>query len=422
MKIAALQKRQKNCRPQPGCLELKLDPAGNVLTVCLAGIPGLAIFTAWNPSPTINALVQTSAFALAMVCLIRESRRTEPLQVPVLFSIAALIPAIGCIQLVLLQPAYPFATLRAVLYWTGMAAVVLATGWLLRVRKARSLFFSCIAWLGLAATVVEILQIYGYRRYQVTRTGYPLLSSNYYAEVIELILPIVLSRAFREHRYWWAHLLLACLFVSTVVAAAARVGSVLVLIECMSVAALGYKKSQPPRGRWQKTCITLVLLVAGLVALQGPFTLIHRLGEADLMAGRSDIGQSALSIVRSRPLTGYGLGSFPVVYPEFARFENGYYVNHAHNDWLEALTDGGPALLAALAVFFIASAYSGLKATWGLGLAALPFHAAVDFPVHRAGVMLLYGMIAAAAGARAVQRRVRARSISGVTSVLVNSI
>jgi O-antigen ligase len=392
-------------RPDRASPNLGLAPVSKLLTVCLAVVPGLAILSAWNPSTLSNIIVEMSAFVLAMICLGSEWRRHEPFHISQLSLSAALIPVIGCFQLLALRTAYPFATLRAVLYWSAVTAMVLAGEWLLRLRKARSLLLTSVAWLGVVATVMEILQIYGYRRYQVTKTGYPLLSSNYYAEMVELVLPVVLTRAFRDSRHWWAHLLLACLFVSTVIASAARVGSVLVLLECIVVAALSYKQSKSMPGRWHRACVTLVLLAAGLVVLQGPVTLIHRLGEADLMAGRSDISRSALAMVRSRPLTGYGLGGFPVVYPAFARFDNGYFVNHAHNDWLEALTDGGPVLLAALTAFVLVSAYSGLRATWGLGLAVLPLHAAVDFPMQRAGVVLLYAAIAAAASARRRQSR-----------------
>jgi O-antigen ligase len=251
--------------------------------------------------------------------------------------------------------------------------------------------------------MIEILQIYGYNRYEVTRTGYPLLSSNYYAELIELILPIVLMQAFRNGRYWWAHLALACLFVSTVIAAAARVGSVLVLMECIALAGLSYKETLSARVRWQKACVVLVLLAAGLIVLQGPVTLIHRLSESDVLAVRPDIDRSAVAMASSRPVAGYGLGSFPYVYPAFARFDNGYFVNHAHNDWLEAFADGGVLLLAALAAFVAISAYYGVRSVWGLGLAVLPIHAAVDFPMQRAGVVLLYAVIAAAAGATCLQ-------------------
>jgi O-antigen ligase len=392
-------------RPQRSSPNLGLAPVSKVPTVCLAVVPGLAMLSAWNPSTLNSIIVETSAFVLAMVCLGKEWRRPESFHISQLFFCAALIPAIGCFQLLTLRTAYPFATSRAVLYWSAVTAMVFAGEWLLRLRKARSLLFASVAWLGLVATMMEILQIYGYRRYQVTKTGYPLLSSNYYAEIVELVLPLVLTRAFRDSRHWWAHLSLACLFVSTVFASAARVGSVLALLECIVVAALSYKQSKSMSGRWHEACLTLVFLAAALVVLQGPVTLIHRLSEADRMAGRSDISRSAVAMVRSHPLTGFGLGSFPVVYPAFARFDNGYFVNHAHNDWLEALTDGGPILLAALTAFVLVSACSGVRATWGLGLAVLPLHAAVDFPMQRAGVVLLYAAIAAAASARRRQRR-----------------
>jgi O-antigen ligase len=405
MSLATLPTGREAQRPHRASPNPGLEPASKALTVCLAVVPGLALLSAWNPSPPGSAIVEMSAFVLTMVCLKRELRRPEPFHVSLLFLSAALIPVIGCVQLLALRIAYPFATMRAVVYWAAVAAMILAAEWLLRLRNARSLLLSSVAWIGVVATAMEILQIYRFRRYQVLETGYPLLSSNYYAEIIELILPVVLTRVFRNHRYWWAYLFLSCLFVSTVIAAAARVGSVLVLIECIVVSALSYKESQSMPRRWHKTCVILVLLATGLVVLQGPVTLIRRLGEADLMAGRLDIDRSAVAMARSRPILGYGLGSFPVVYPAFARFDNGYFVNHAHNDWLEALTEGGPALLVVLAVFVLIAGYSGVRATWGLGLAALPFHAAVDFPMQRAGVVLLYAVLAAAAGARRRQHR-----------------
>jgi O-antigen ligase len=404
MNSAALQASPEILRPRGTTPDIGLPLASRSLTIGLAAVPGLAIMSACNPLPFTSALVEGSAFLLAMVCLLREWRNSEPLHLPRLFFSAVLIPVVGWLQMLFLHSAYPFATLRAVLYWSAPAALILAGGRLLRQQKARSLLLSAIVWLGMAATAMEILQIYGYHRYEVTRTGYPVLSSNYYAELVELILPVVLTRAFRNHRYWWAHLALACLSVSTVLAAAARAGSVLVLIECIALAGMSYKENLSVRARWHKACVVLVLLAAGLTVLQGPVTLIHRLGEPDLLAVRSDVGRSAIAMAGSRPVTGYGLGSFPYVYPAFARFDNGYFVNHVHNDWLEALSDGGVVLFAALAAFVAISAWFGVRAVWGIGLAVLPVHAAVDFPMQRAGVVTLYAVIAAAAVAKCLQQ------------------
>jgi O-antigen ligase len=404
MTSAALKAGPEILRPRGSTPDVGLSLLSKALVVGLAAVPGSAILSACDPSPLTSSLVEGSAFLLAMVCLLKEWRTSQPLQISILFLSSVLIPAIGSFQMLFLRPAYPFATLRSALYWAAPAALILAGSWLLRQRRARSLLLSSVTCVGLAATIMEILQIYGYHRYEVMRTGYPLLSSNYYAEVVELILPVVLLRAFRKGRYWWAHLALACLFVSTVIAAAARVGSVLVLMECIALAGMSYKEALSIRARWHKACVILVLLAAGLIVLQGPVTLIHRLGESDLMAVRPDVNRSAIAMASSHPVAGFGMGSFPYVYPAFARFDNGYFVNHAHNDWLEALTDGGVLLMAALAAFVTISAWYGVSAVWGFGLAVLPIHAAVDFPMQRAGVVLLYAVIAAAAGASRLQR------------------
>ena len=117
-----------------------------------------------------------------------------------------------------------------------------------------------------------------------------------------------------------------------------------------------------------------------------------------------------ISMINQRPLTGYGLGGFPVVYPAFARFDNGYFVNHAHNDYLEALVDGGPMLLVALVAFLVVSSSAAIRVTWAVGLLALPFHAAVDFPLQRSAVVMLYALIGSAATARIRRSVVRYKS------------
>jgi O-antigen ligase len=376
----------------------------------LVAIPTLAVISAWNPSSLSTAIAQMMAFLFALLCVAAQLMRPRSGNPSLLFASAVALPALGCLQLVLLQPAYRFATSQAILYWAAVAAIILAGEWLLGSSEARSLMLSAVIGLGLLATVLEVIQVYAYGRYQVTSTSYPLLSSNYYAELIEIILPIVLTRVFRDHRYYWVYLLIACLFVSTVIAAAARVGSALVLIESVVIIGLSYGGSPVTRRRWRVACTVFVLSTVALVFLQGPVTLVHRLREADPLAVRSDLTRSAISMINQRPLTGYGLGGFPVVYPAFARFDNGYFVNHAHNDYLEALVDGGPMLLVALVAFLVVSSSAAIRVTWAVGLLALPFHAAVDFPLQRSAVVMLYALIGSAATAKITQSVVRYKS------------
>jgi O-antigen ligase len=185
-----------------------------------------------------------------------------------------------------------------------------------------------------------------------------------------------------------------------VISSAARVGSILVLVECIVITLVHANQVTSLSRRWKTIALPFALLAIASVLLQDPSNLLRRLKESDPLAGRTDITRSTVEIVRSRPLTGYGLGNFPEVYPAYARFDNGYLVNHAHNDWLEAMADGGPLLFVALAVFVAISGFAGIQSLWGLGLAILPLHAVVDFPFQRPAVALLYAVIAAAACAR----------------------
>jgi hypothetical protein len=53
-----------------------------------------------------------------------------------------------------------------------------------------------------------------------------------------------------------------------------------------------------------------------------------------------------------RPFLGWGLGTFPIVYPEFRSFYTTFFVNQAHNDYLQLLVETGLAGFS-IAVWFL---------------------------------------------------------------------
>ena len=105
-------------------------------------------------------------------------------------------------------------------------------------------------------------------------------------------------------------------------------------------------------------------------------------------------------MIQQRPLTGWGLGTYVPVYRMFARYDDGTYVNHAHNDWLEWTAEGGVFFSGAMLVLVFWSFRPAIRSLWGLGVAALPIHALVDYPFARLGVcgwyFALIGMLAVA--------------------------
>jgi O-antigen ligase len=78
--------------------------------------------------------------------------------------------------------------------------------------------------------------------------------------------------------------------------------------------------------------------------------------EGDIQAGRAGILRDGWGMFLHKPLLGWGLGTFPYVYPQFRTFYTDYYINQAHNDALQVLVETG-ALGAAAMFWFIASLY-----------------------------------------------------------------
>jgi O-antigen ligase len=106
-------------------------------------------------------------------------------------------------------------------------------------------------------------------------------------------------------------------------------------------------------------------------------------------------------MIAARPWTGFGLGCWPSVYPAFALFDAGRFVNEAHSDWLQWVAEGGlPAGVAmlALAIWGLRPAW---RSVWALGTIAVLLHATLDYPFSRpamgAWVFLTLGMAVAVA-------------------------
>jgi hypothetical protein len=83
----------------------------------------------------------------------------------------------------------------------------------------------------------------------------------------------------------------------------------------------------------------------------------------------------------------------------FARYDDGTYVNRAHNDWLEWAAEGGVFFAGAMIVVIGWSIRPAIRSGWAIGLIAVCIHGLVDYPFARLGVcgwyFCLIGMLAA---------------------------
>jgi len=167
-------------------------------------------------------------------------------------------------------------------------------------------------------------------------------------------------------------------------------------------------------GRWAGTLVS-VGLALGLLAWLGTGPLRERLStfwEGDLLQeGRGEIWADVLPAAKDFPLFGTGYGTFEHVELVYRRSpaHQGWVVEHAHNDYLEALVEGGAVrlLLSVAAVLFVyrlgwraLRRYRG-RATGGLVLGALlgfttvVAHSAVDFGLHIPAIAVVAAVVAA---------------------------
>jgi O-antigen ligase len=140
---------------------------------------------------------------------------------------------------------------------------------------------------------------------------------------------------------------------------------------------------------------------------------------------RFTIDRDCLRMLRQKPFLGWGLGTFPVVYPQFRTFYTSFFVNQAHNDYLQLLVEAGIAGFG-IAVWFLVLTFRGARAklqNWTetvngtltvaalLGCIGILVHSFLDFNLQiPANAALFYALCAiAAAGPFQESQRRRAR-------------
>ena len=114
-----------------------------------------------------------------------------------------------------------------------------------------------------------------------------------------------------------------------------------------------------------------------------------------------------------KPILGWGLGTFDVVYPAYRSFYTTLYVNAAHNDYVQVLVEAGLAGFSCVVWFIVVLYRNGLKRFgghdqdwWGVlraatlvGCTGILVHSLFDFNLQvPANAAVFYVFCALAAG------------------------
>jgi O-antigen ligase len=303
----------------------------------------------------------------------------------------------GFLQLASGATVYRWATINAALQNAALAATALGAFVVLRRPQTRAVFLRGFRWVGLLIALTSVLAywtspgkiLWIFSSVYPDNWG-PFPSRNNFAQFLELCFPVALYEMRRGGRGWTASIAPAAM-LGAGLASASRAGAVLLVVEALAVVWL-------TRGRKRTPVLVFAGCAVAIAAVAGAGTLARRLTENDPLQLRREIYRSSAGMIAQHPWRGYGLGTFATVYPEFAEFDSGATVEHAHSDWLEWTAEGGlfyAGMWACVAVWAVRPA---LRSVWGLGILAVFLHALVDYPFARLGVsawaFLLIGALA----------------------------
>jgi len=156
--------------------------------------------------------------------------------------------------------------------------------------------------------------------------------------------------------------------------------------------------------------------VAAAIALSLAFTAVagwenigSRFADTESFQIRRKLLASTVAMIRERPLRGYGLGTWRVVYPAYATFDNGLIANQAHNDWAEWMAEGGVGMVLLLLAVASCSAARAVRYPWALGVVAVFLHSLVDYPLREPALAaVMFALMGALAAAESSRRAVAA--------------
>lgn len=237
----------------------------------------------------------------------------------------------------------------------------------------------------------------------------PYVNRNHFAGLIELIAPtglaILVLRAEERDRMPLLTLL-TLLPIGALFVAASRGGIVSVLIEVGLVMILAFLRRS---GRDQFVAGAMILILAGgLVAWLGVGPALDRFATYRTFEAtetrRAELRRDTWRIFLDHPIVGTGLGTFEAIFPRYETLYDGNVVEHAHNDYLEALAEtgviGGILCATFLALLFrqnwlrMFHANSSMALAFHLGggvaCCGMLVHSLVDFNLHIPSNALLF--------------------------------
>jgi len=265
----------------------------------------------------------------------------------------------------------------------------------------------------------------------------PYVNHNHYAGLMEMLTPfpmVLAATRFTEGNRKIVAAGIAALMAASIFLSGSRGGMVALAAQMVALGVLLLRKRD---GGWRQPLMLgafLAVVIVFLVWIGGNevtrrFLSIHSETRQEITGGtRLTIDRDGVRMFLTKPLLGWGLGTFPIVYPEFRSFYTTFFVNQAHNDYLQLLVETGLAGFA-IAIWFLVLVFRGaarklkhLKKSDGtetasgaltvaalLGCVGILVHSFVDFNLQIPANAALFYVLCAIAATAPLQESQRRR-------------
>jgi O-antigen ligase len=374
----------------------------------LAVVLSYAVLTMWIGQRWAWSLAQSAVFVSIAGWAAGQLRHPSPVRGSLWLAPLSAAPVWGLLQLATHRTVYRWGTWEAVLNWGTWLALFFLALQLFQRSAARHWFMRFALYFGFGLSVISTVQMFtsGGKIFWLFPSGYtdyvlgPFVYRNQYAAFVEMILPIALWQALRDRRLAFASCAIAAAMLASVVASASRAGSVLVCVEVAAVLLLAWRRGLAPARALALGFAAFAAIAVLFAAIAGWQTLRQRLWDPDPLAGRREFLVSSLAMLHDRPAMGFGLGNWARAYPQYALFDDGNYVNQAHNDWLQWAVEGGVPFFLILLSLVVMAVPAALHSVWGVGLLSVWVHCLVEYPLQQrpaigAWFFVLLGVLAA---------------------------
>lgn len=271
------------------------------------------------------------------------------------------------LQLVTGRTAYGHATFSTGLLWCAYGMLSFLTVQALRTTRQLRFLAEVITVYGAGVAIFALIQsltsngkIYWVRRVPAFSGIYgPYANHNHYAGLMEMLLPVplvaALSQRLPNSRRALAAIA-AAIMASTIFLSGSRAGMLVFLLQMMFLISflIWQKRRKATLLLLFFASAVVLLIMAGASDLPDRLASIHPEAAHELAGGtRLAIDRDCLRMFAAKPLLGWGLGTFPEIYPQYRSFYTSYEVDRAHNDYLELLVETGAAGLAILLWFML---------------------------------------------------------------------